>query len=183
MPGAVARGLLLAQKEVDGLAGKEEGKGEGAGIPRLKIHGGENGAMHLARCCQPIPGDPVVGLIRRGHGLEIHLQDCSAVARMRSHSGRWVDADWDPDGVRLFDVTVSILCSCGHNMLVRIANAISSADCNIQSAVMDHQAESASTLSLRMTLQVRDRQHLAQVMRRVRQVPEVARIARLRPGA
>jgi guanosine-3',5'-bis(diphosphate) 3'-pyrophosphohydrolase len=183
MPVAVARRLLLAQKRVDGLVGKEEGKGDGAGMPRLKIHGGEVGAMQLARCCQPIPGDPVAGLIRRGQGLEIHLQDCPAVVRMRSRLGRWVDADWEPDGTRLFEVTVSILCRSGHNMLVRIANAISSADCNIQSAVMDHQAEAPSALTLRMTLQVRDRQHLAQVMRRVRQVPEVARIARLRPGA
>jgi guanosine-3',5'-bis(diphosphate) 3'-pyrophosphohydrolase len=183
MPVAVARRLLLAQKRVDGPADKEEGKGENASMPRLKIHGGEGGSMLLARCCQPIPGDPVVGLIRRGHGLEVHLQDCPVVVRMRGHLGRWVDADWEPDETRLFDVTIRILCHCGHNMLVRIANAISSCDCNIQSAVMDHQAEASSITILRMTLQVRDRQHLAQVMRRVRQVSGVVRIARLRSGA
>jgi guanosine-3',5'-bis(diphosphate) 3'-pyrophosphohydrolase len=66
-------------------------------------------------------------------------------------------------------------------MLVRIANAIAADDCNIQSAVMD-QGE-ASHVVLLMTLQVRDRLHLARVMRRVRQVPEVARIAREKPGA
>ena len=181
MPVAVARRLLLAQRRVDGLAGKEEGE-EGGNMPRLKIHGGESGAMQLAKCCQPIPGDAVVGLIRRGQGLEIHLQDCPAVTRMRGHLGRWVDADWEPDESRLFDVTIRILCHSGHNMLVRIANAISSSDCNIQSAVMDHQPESPSVTTLRMTLQVRDRQHLAQVIRRVRHVPEVARIARLKSG-
>jgi guanosine-3',5'-bis(diphosphate) 3'-pyrophosphohydrolase len=183
MPVAVARRLLLAQKRVDGRAGTEGGDGESVSMPRLKIHGGEGGAMHLARCCQPIPGDPVVGLIRRGQGLEIHLQDCPAVARMRGHLGRWVDADWEADETRLFDVSIRILCRSGHNMLVRIANAISSADCNIQNATMDHQPDASSITTLRMILQVRDRQHLAHVMRRVRQVPEVVRIARIRPGA
>jgi len=183
MPVAVARRLLLAQKRVDGT-GKLEGKGVDANMPRLKIHGGEGGTMHLAKCCQPIPGDSVVGLIRRGQGLEIHLQECPAVTRMRGHPGRWVDADWEPDETRMFDVTIRIHCHSGQNMLVRIANAISSADCNIQSAATDHQAETSPTTTLRMTLQVRDRQHLAQVMRHVRQVSEVARIARLRrPGA
>ncbi|MDR0634472.1 MAG: bifunctional (p)ppGpp synthetase/guanosine-3',5'-bis(diphosphate) 3'-pyrophosphohydrolase [Azoarcus sp.] len=178
MPVAVARRLLLAQERVvGGLAGT----GEGVAMPRLKIHGGEGGAMHLARCCQPIPGDPVVGVIRRGQGLEIHLQDCPVVTRMRSNLGRWVDADWEPDETRLFEVTIRILCRPGHSMLVRIANAIAADDCNIQSAVMD-QGESPY-VSLRMTLQVRDRPHLAKIMRRVRQVPEVVRIARIRPGA
>ncbi|MCL2643991.1 MAG: bifunctional (p)ppGpp synthetase/guanosine-3',5'-bis(diphosphate) 3'-pyrophosphohydrolase [Betaproteobacteria bacterium] len=187
MPVAVARRLLLAQKRVDGLAGKLESRGRDSSMPRLKIHGGENGAMHLARCCQPIPGDPVVGLIRRKQGLEIHLQECPAVARMRGHLGRWVDADWEPDETRLFDVTIRILCHSGDNMLVRIANAISSASCNIHSAAMDHQADAEASLSttttLRITLQVRDRRHLAQVMRFVRQVQGVGRIARLKPGA
>ncbi|MDR2924800.1 MAG: bifunctional (p)ppGpp synthetase/guanosine-3',5'-bis(diphosphate) 3'-pyrophosphohydrolase [Azoarcus sp.] len=183
MPVAVARRLLLAQKRVDGHLGKGEGKEEDGSMPRLKIHGGEGGTMHLARCCQPIPGDPVVGLIRRGQGLEIHLRDCPAVTRLRGHLGRWVDADWEPDETHLFDVTIRILSYSGHNMLVRIANAISSADCNIQNAVMDHQPDAPSVTVLRMTLQVRDRQHLAQVMRRVRLVPDVARIARLKPGA
>lgn len=184
MPVAVARRLLLAQKRVEGGTDKEKMGENAADMPRLKIHGGESGTMHLARCCQPIPGDPVVGLIRRGHGLEIHLQDCHVVARMRGHHlGRWVDADWEPDETKLFNVTIRILCRPGHNMLVRIANAISYADCNIQSAVMD-QSEAAASMTLRMilliTLQVRSRQHLAQVMRRVRLVPEVVRIARVK---
>ena len=183
MPVAVARRLLLAQKRADGLTDKEEGDGEGSSMPRLKIHGGESGAMQLARCCQPIPGDPVVGLVRRGQGLEIHLQDCPAVTRMRGHLGHWVDADWEPDETRLFDVTIRILCHSGNNTLARTANAISSGDCNIKSAVMDHQPEAPSVTTLRMTLQVRDRQHLAQVMWRLRQIPDVARIARLKPGA
>ncbi|MDR3214192.1 MAG: DUF5913 domain-containing protein, partial [Azoarcus sp.] len=177
MPVAVARRLLLAQERVGGSAGQ----GEGVAMPRLKIHGGEGGVMHLARCCQPIPGDPVVGVIRRGQGLEIHLQDCPVVTRMRGNLGRWVDADWEPDETRLFDVTIRILCRPVHGMLVRIANAIAADDCNIQSAVMD-QGE-APYVSLRMTLQVRDRPHLAKVMRRVRQVSEVVRIARVRSGS
>ena len=178
MPVAVARRLLLAQKRVDGLADKGE---TAVDMPRLKIHGGEGGTMHLARCCQPIPGDPVIGVIRRGRGLEIHLQDCPVATRMRSNLGRWVDADWEPDETRVFDVTIRILCRPGHSMLVRIANAIAADDCNIQSAVVD-QGEPPYVI-LRMTLQVRDRDHLARVMRRVRHVPEVVRIARLKAGA
>ncbi|MDR2031866.1 MAG: bifunctional (p)ppGpp synthetase/guanosine-3',5'-bis(diphosphate) 3'-pyrophosphohydrolase [Azoarcus sp.] len=177
MPVAVARRLLLAQKREDGLAGKAQSV---AAMPRLKIHGGENGAMHLARCCQPIPGDPVVGVIRRGHGLEIHLQDCPVVARMRGNLGRWVDADWEADEMRLFEVTIRILSRPARDMLVRVANAIASDGCSIQSAVMDQ--SDPPYIALRMTLQVHDRLHLAKIMRRVRQVPEVVRIARVRPG-
>ena len=174
MPVAVARRLLQAQERVDGLAGK----GEGVPMPRLKIRGGEGGAMHLARCCQPIPGDPVVGVVRRGHGLEIHLQDCPVITRMRGNIGRWIDADWEPDETRLFDVSIRILCKPAHGMLVRIANSVALEEGNIQSAIME-QTE-ATQVSLRLTLQVRDRLHLARVMRRVRQAPEVTRITRPR---
>ena len=179
MPVAVARRLLLAQKRVDGLAGKDDSNVDS--MPKLAIRGGEGGAMQLARCCQPIPGDSVVGIIRRGHGLEIHLRDCAVIARTRGNLSRFVEADWESDGTRLFDVTIRILCRAGRSMLVRIANAIAADDCNIQSAAADQ--SDAPHVSLRMTLQVRDRLHLARVMRRVRQVPEVVRIARVRPGA
>jgi guanosine-3',5'-bis(diphosphate) 3'-pyrophosphohydrolase len=172
MPVVVARRLLLGEERKAGVKGTA-----GAGMPRFKIHGGEGMTVQFAHCCQPIPDDEVVGIFRRGKGLEIHMRNCPMVTRKHgSNLGRWVDVEWDLDKPKLFNVTLRILCRNSHGMLMRTANAIADDDCNIQSVVMDEHSETP-WIVLHVTMQVRSRTHLAQVIRRVRKVPEVVNIA------
>ena len=148
-------------------------------VGAIMIRGSEGIAVQLARCCRPIPGDPIIGCIRKGQGLEVHTHDCPSVSRLRGDRGRWVDVDWEPAGDdRLFDVAIRVLTSNARGALARIAGAIAEEDCNIQSVSMD--GEQGAYPALNLTVQVRDRMHLARLMRSVRRIPEVQRIGRVK---
>ncbi|MGL1832033.1 RelA/SpoT family protein [Rhodocyclaceae bacterium SMB388] len=172
LPVIVARRLSEAQDQESGRPDVVKPKPAGA----IHISGSEGIAVQLASCCQPIPGDPIIGVIRKGRGLEVHRHDCTSVAKLRGDRGRWVDVEWEPGQDRMFDVTMKVLTKEGRGVLARVASAISDEDCNIQNVTMDR--EQGIYTSLNLTLQVRDRMHLAAVMRGVRRVPEVVRIGR-----
>jgi guanosine-3',5'-bis(diphosphate) 3'-pyrophosphohydrolase len=174
LPVIVARRLSQAQDLESGRPDVIKPKPAGA----IHISGSEGIAVQLGHCCQPIPGDPIIGVIRKGRGLEVHRHDCTAVAKVRGDRGRWVDVEWEPGQDRLFDVTIRVLTREGRGVLARVASAVSDADCNIHNVTMDN--EQGLYTALNLTIQVRDRMHLANVMRAVRRVPDVVRISRPR---
>ena len=142
----------------------------------ILIRGSEGIAVQLARCCRPIPGDPIIGVIRKGQGLEVHVHDCPSIQRVRGERGRWVDVEWEPAHDRLFDVAIRVMTQNARGVLARVASAIAEENSNIQNVGMDAEQMPYSTLNF--TLQVADRIHLAKVLRAVRRVPEVVRIIR-----
>ncbi len=174
LPVIVARRLSQAQDQESGRPDVVKPKPAGA----IHISGSEGIAVQLGRCCQPIPGDPIIGIIRKGRGLEVHRHDCNSVAKLRGDRGRWVDVEWEPTQDRMFDVTIRVLTKDSRGVLARVASAVSEEDCNIQNVTMDN--EQGIYTALNLTIQVRDRMHLASVMRAVRRVPEVMRIGRAR---
>jgi guanosine-3',5'-bis(diphosphate) 3'-pyrophosphohydrolase len=174
LPVIVARRVAQAQDLESGRPDVIKPKPAGA----ILIRGSEGIAVQLARCCQPIPGDPIIGTIRKGQGLEVHLHDCPSVAKLRGDRGRWVDVEWEADDERLFDVTIRVLTKNARGVLARVASAVSDEECNIQNVSMDD--EQGIYTAITLVLQVHDRMHLARVMRAVRRVPEVVRIGRLK---
>jgi guanosine-3',5'-bis(diphosphate) 3'-pyrophosphohydrolase len=174
LPAIVARRLSQAQDMESGRPDVVKPKPAGA----ITIRGSEGIAVQLARCCNPIPGDPIIGTIRKGQGLEVHLHDCPTVAKLRGDRGRWVDVEWEPGGERLSEVRIRVLTQNQRGVLAKVASAISEEDCNIQTVNMDN--EQGDYTALNLTLQVHDRMHLARVMRGVRRIPEVVRIGRVR---
>ena len=142
------------------------------------IRGTEGMAVQFSQCCNPIPGDPIVGFMKKGEGLVIHTHDCKAARRSRGDSDKWVDVDWDNDIERMFDVTLKVVVLDQRGVLAKVATAIADAGCNISNVTIDDDRGLYATN--RMTLQVTDRQHLARVMRSLRRIPEVVRISRTR---
>ena len=145
----------------------------------ITIRGTEGLAVQLAKCCRPIPGDPIIGFITKGKGLLIHTHDCPAVANFREDPDKWVDVEWDPETKKLFDVTIKLVVANQRGVLAKTAAAIADANSNIENVSMEEEDGSAYT-SMFFTLQVEDRNHLARVMRELRQIPEVVRIARMK---
>ena len=174
LPIIVARRLVHAQEQESGRPDVVQPKS----VSPIHISGNEGVAVRFGSCCQPIPGDPIIGVIRKGRGLEVHRHDCTLVAKVRGDRGRWVDVEWEPSSERFFDATLKVIAREGRGVLARAASAITEADCNIQNVTMD--SEQGVYISLNFTIQVRDRMHLAAVMRGVRRVPEVMRIGRIR---
>ena len=144
------------------------------------IRGTDGMAVQLAQCCQPIPGDPIIGLITKGQGLTIHTHDCKTIAKSRRKDHHdWVDVEWDPEPDRFFTVAIRVIVSNGRGILAKVAAALTSADTNITN-VHTEDDESGNYATMEFSIQVADRQHLARVLRRLRHLPEVVRIMRVK---
>ncbi|WP_242463418.1 RelA/SpoT family protein [Rhodocyclus tenuis] len=170
---AVVARRLLAHEELPQVE-------RGAPRPSLVIRGAQGMAVQIAPCCQPIPGDPIIGSIRKGQGLIIHSHDCPMIRKARSNDPKkWIDVEWEPEVGKLFDVRIRVTAENVRGVLGRIATAISEGGSNIEGVGMEEKAPGLYT-SLNFTVQVADRAHLAQVMRILRRIPEVVRIARER---
>jgi GTP pyrophosphokinase len=155
--------------------------GAGASGAAVVITGTEGMSVQLSACCHPIPGDNIMGYIGIGLGMAIHTADCRVAQRIHKRDpGRWIDVAWAPQPGRLFDAAIRVLARNHRGTIARVAGDITSAEANIAHIAMEENpTESAQ---LRFLLQVKDRVHLAQVMRRVRTNPDVIRIARDKPS-
>ncbi len=142
------------------------------------IRGTEGVAVKLASCCQPIPGDPIIGLIRKGQGLVVHTHDCATLAKLRGVKTEWVDVEWEPGIQRMFDVRIRVVTRNERGVLAKLASGIAEEQSNIVNISMDDDAGDATTVNF--TLQVSDRQHLARILRNLRRVPQVVKLARLK---
>ena len=150
-------------------------------MPRLApifVHGSEGSAVQYSNCCHPLPGDQIIGHLRGGHGLALHRHDCDTGVRQRvKDAERWIDVQWADDITGLYLCGIEVLVTDDRGVLGKVAAEISSAEANIVNVVME--AQSDKTATLRFSVQVRDRVHLAHVMRNLRRLPEARRITRV----
>jgi GTP pyrophosphokinase/guanosine-3',5'-bis(diphosphate) 3'-pyrophosphohydrolase len=144
----------------------------------LIIRGTEGMAIQLAPCCQPIPGDPITGLLRKGQGLRIHTHDCQVARKLRnSEPQNWIRVEWEPDPGQLFDVRIMVTAKNVPGVLGRVATGMSQAGVNIEHVSMD-KGKPGLCIELHFLVQVSARAHLATVMRSLRRIPDVVRIVR-----
>ncbi|MDR2000216.1 MAG: bifunctional (p)ppGpp synthetase/guanosine-3',5'-bis(diphosphate) 3'-pyrophosphohydrolase [Zoogloeaceae bacterium] len=176
LPAIVARRLLeLRERQGPAEANNETEIRPAAAI---LIRGTEGVAVQLAKCCRPIPGDPIVGIIRKGQGLVVHINGCPLLARQRGERNDWVDVDWEAEVRGSFEVGLRTVVSNQRGVLAKIAAAIAEENSNILNVSMDD--DGGQTTSLYFTLQVQNRAHLAGILRRIRRIPEVGRIYRIK---
>ncbi|HEU0188707.1 MAG TPA: bifunctional (p)ppGpp synthetase/guanosine-3',5'-bis(diphosphate) 3'-pyrophosphohydrolase [Gallionella sp.] len=147
----------------------------------ITIQGTEGMAVQFAQCCRPIPGDPIIGVIKSGQGLIVHTHDCPTLRKGRSGGEQWLDVVWDKDINRPFDVSVKLLVANRRGVLAKVAAAIAEAEANIENINFTHEGDYSG---LHFTLEVNNRLHLANVIRNLRKIPEVERIIRVKnvPG-
>ncbi|MEY8876246.1 MAG: bifunctional (p)ppGpp synthetase/guanosine-3',5'-bis(diphosphate) 3'-pyrophosphohydrolase [Leptothrix sp. (in: b-proteobacteria)] len=144
------------------------------------IDGSENATVQLATCCRPIPGDDIVGYLGRGEGLMVHTADCAVGKRLfERDSERWLTVEWSEQPQRQFQTAVAVLVRNGKGVLGEVAHAVSQAEADIAHIEMDP-VQVGETCELRLLLAVRDRQHLADVLRVVRRAPSVERVMRIK---
>ncbi len=168
LPVVVARRLASPGESASGINGVSD---------VITILGTEGMAVQFAKCCRPIPGDSIVGFIKKDQGLVIHIHDCPVISKNRGHSDNWLDVAWGKDIARQFEINIKTVVANERGVLARVAAAIAGAGSNIDNVAMD--GEGAYT-TMSFMLQVRNRYHLAQVMRGLRRIPEVAKISRMK---
>ncbi|MES2714914.1 MAG: bifunctional (p)ppGpp synthetase/guanosine-3',5'-bis(diphosphate) 3'-pyrophosphohydrolase [Pseudomonadota bacterium] len=149
--------------------------------PGVVIDGTEGASVVLASCCRPIPGDEIRAYLGRGEGLLVHTGDCSVGKRLAERDPeRWIAVEWAEQPTRHFETSVKLLVRNGKGALAQIAQSISAAEADISHIEMDNDQHDDAT-ELTLLLAVRDRQHLADVLRTVKRSPPVLRAARVKP--
>jgi GTP pyrophosphokinase len=173
LPAVVARRLLLQ-------AEREEPKGAArAAAGAVLIRGTEGMAVQLATCCRPIPGDSLVGSIKKGQGLVVHATDCRQVERSRRNQPeQWLDVEWDRATTRLFQAAIRVVVANQRGVLAKVASEIAQAGSNIDSISMEDDRSVYTTMLF--VLEVGNRVHLARVMRALRRLREVQKLSRVR---
>lgn len=134
---------------------------------------GENELVRFSECCQPVPGDKVVGYFRRGRGVSIHRQDCPNVLNVAKAPGRRVEIEWVAHGQRL--VRITMRGTDRHGLFADIARAVSDTGTNIQSADIEG---IEGGMRGQFVVEVEDLRHLQKVMRQVQRVKGVLTVGR-----
>jgi guanosine-3',5'-bis(diphosphate) 3'-pyrophosphohydrolase len=145
------------------------------------IRGSEGMAVQFAKCCKPIPGDPIIGMISKDQGMVIHTHDCPVIGKTRPDPDRLLDVQWDQETRKSFEVSIKLVVANQRGVLAKVAAEISSAGSNIQNVAIDPD-DGGNYTTMHFTLQVGNRLHLAQIMRGLRSIPEVIRISRVKSG-
>jgi Guanosine polyphosphate pyrophosphohydrolases/synthetases len=143
----------------------------------LAIAGTEGMVVSYARCCFPIPNDPIMAYLSSGRGVVIHREACGNLRNYRKQPDKWLSVTWQPNVDRLFNVEVRIDVANRMGVLAAIASNIATTETNIEHVAVDERDGDASTLVF--DLQVRDRKHLAHVIKNLRKMPEVLRVTRM----
>jgi GTP pyrophosphokinase len=149
----------------------------------LVLDGSEGASVQFATCCRPIPGDGILGYLGRGEGLVVHADDCAVAKRLKHRdSERFIPVEGSDEPVRAFETALLVTVSNGKGVLAKVAAALASAEADITHVNMGQERAQDAT-ELRFGIAVRDRAHLASVLRSVKRTPSVLRVQRAKPGA
>ena len=166
----VARALMPEETAVNDSLANETGSSA------LMIKGTEGMLVNFAKCCHPIPGDPIIGFLSTGRGIVVHNEMCSNVGDFRKHPEKWIDVQWENDLEGEFQVNLRVDVSNQRGSLATIAATIADTGANIENVIMEEREGNYSTMNF--TLSVRDRRHLAKIMRQIHANKKVLRLAR-----
>jgi guanosine-3',5'-bis(diphosphate) 3'-pyrophosphohydrolase len=164
----VARRLQPMQESGDGGAAHSGGP--------LMIAGTEGLLVTYARCCFPIPNDPIMAYLSAGRGVMIHRQKCGNLAEYRKQPDKWLSVAWEGTHGRLFSSEIQLEINNRVGVLAAVASSIAGTETNIDQVSLEEREVNSS--SLKFQIQVRDRKHLARVIKTIRGMPDVLRVFR-----
>lgn len=171
--------VMVAHQLTNIMDGVKKAKSQSKFLDVITIKGSDDMAIELASCCHPIPGDPILGYINKDRGLIIHTHDCSTIKKYNLDPERWVDVEWEPNSDILYKVSLSVLVANETGMLAKMASAIAVASSNIENVSVE-ESDGSNFVNINFVVQVKNRLHLAEVIRSLRKITQVSRISRLK---
>jgi GTP pyrophosphokinase len=142
----------------------------------VKVRGVEDIMTRYAHCCNPVPGDDIVGFITIGRGVSIHTADCPRIVEFTPE--RLIDVEWDVEEIIPHPVGISVVTVDSPGMLAKISSAIALCEVNIREATVSTTAEQRAFLNF--VIDIIDLSHLQQVMKTIRQVKGVISVVRVK---
>jgi GTP pyrophosphokinase len=185
---AVGHGDISAQQVINRIAPekqeaeKEENllkkflskaRGSAKGV---RVQGLENLLIHFGKCCQPVPGDRILGFVTQGQGVVIHRSDCKNILKLMENPERNIDVEWDVENNKRFMVRLHMLGEDRKNFLRDVSESISQTDTNIVSVEMRAQD---SLVHSNIIIEVENLQHLTRVINKISKVNGVINVERL----
>jgi GTP diphosphokinase / guanosine-3',5'-bis(diphosphate) 3'-diphosphatase len=144
--------------------------------PGVSIQGMDNLLMRIARCCNPVPGDEIVGLITRGRGISVHRRDCPNILQYEGDSGRLLEASWESEAGISYPVEIEINANDRKNLLADIMTAIN--ESKIEMTAVSARTDKSQNAIIHVTMIVRDQVHLDQIMSKLKKIKEVYSVRR-----
>ena len=149
---------------------------------QITLDGSEGATVRLASCCRPVPGDDIKGYLGRGEGLIVHTAECQVGRRLfQRDSEHWIAVAWADEMTRSFEAAIGVLMKNGKGVLAQIATAVSTAEADITHISMSDESQARETAEMQLLISVRDRQHVAEVLRMLKRSPAVLRVWRIKP--
>ncbi len=144
------------------------------------VDGSENASVQYARCCHPVPMDPISGYLGHGEGLVIHQSSCAVAQRLKhKDSERFIYVEWSDEPVRMFDAPLTVTVKNAPGVLAKVANAISMAEADITHVNMAEEVIAMDTIDLKFTIAVRDLNHIESVLKSLRRTSCVTNAKRI----
>jgi RelA/SpoT family (p)ppGpp synthetase len=171
----IGLGERLAPLTARYLVGEQESSTEPASAS-LIIAGTEGMVVSYAKCCHPIPGDDVMGYLSSGRGVVIHRNSCGNLIHFRKQPEKWLTVSWEDDIEREFSSQFHVETANKTGVLAEVAAVIADSESNIEEVSVDQRHQDTSSMTF--LLQVKNRVHLARIMRNVRKMPNVIRVSR-----
>jgi guanosine-3',5'-bis(diphosphate) 3'-pyrophosphohydrolase len=145
----------------------------------LMIKGTEGLVTNFGKCCRPIPGDQIIGMMKVGHGIEVHLNNCPAVKQFHQHIDKLLPLSWQDNIEGDFPVDIKVALINRRGSLASLTLSISEAESNIEH-IRAHEID-RHHFNVDITISVRDRSHLARILTKIRKRNDVLKVIRLRP--
>ncbi|MGW7353771.1 RelA/SpoT family protein [Streptomyces sp. NPDC054784] len=181
----------IVQKLVHALGGEDEanediaettpplnkGKRRSSSDPGVVVKGVDDVWVKLARCCTPVPGDPIIGFVTRGSGVSVHRADCVNVDSLSREPERILDVEWAPTQSSVFLVAIQVEALDRSRLLSDVTRVLSDQHVNILSAAVQTSRDRVATS--RFTFEMGDPKHLGHVLKAVRGVEGVYDVYRV----
>ncbi len=151
-----------------------------SGDPGVNVVGAADVWVKLARCCTPVPGDPIIGFVTRGSGVSVHRSDCTNAESLLSQPDRLIEVEWAPSSASVFLVQLQVEALDRAGLLSDVTRVLSDHHVNILSATV-HTSRDRVALS-RFTFEMADPGHLDHVIQAVRKIDGVFDIYRMTGG-
>ncbi|MBM4234851.1 MAG: bifunctional (p)ppGpp synthetase/guanosine-3',5'-bis(diphosphate) 3'-pyrophosphohydrolase [Firmicutes bacterium] len=147
-----------------------------SGPAGVSISGMDNLLMRVARCCNPVPGDDIVGFITRGRGVTVHRRDCPNLVHYSTDNGRFIGATWDSMVKAAYPVDVEVSANDRKNLLSDIMTAVN--ESKIDMTAVSAKADKNRIATIHLTMVVRDQDHLEQIMSKIKKIKDVYAVRR-----
>ncbi|MFU8795436.1 MAG: ACT domain-containing protein, partial [Dethiobacteria bacterium] len=146
------------------------------GSPGISIEGMDNLLMRVARCCNPVPGDDIVGFITRGRGVTVHRRDCPNLIHYSKDNGRLLKAEWDSADGASYPVEIEVNANDRKNLLADVMAAVN--ESKVDMTAVSARADKNRIATIHMTMVVRDQVHLDQIMSKIRKIKDIFSVRR-----